>query len=493
MNLIACKRLLAVMATVLTLGLFSACGGDYQVADGGIRGTGSSVGPVSGFGSVFVNGVEFFTDGIRGREVQSNDGVATESDLNEGMILRIEGEWHPDGTGDADSMGYDDTLRGKVSNLQMGVSGESISFEIYGQKVFAGRQTVFKNRTLATLAEGDYVRISAWRQSDGHYRASYIGFNPASYGENRVELEGPVDVGSVEASQFTMNGVVIRFGDRSFVEGLSAEDLKPGVYFEIEGSEDSESNTLIAKRIQLDDFRRYRPAGEDIEIAGPVSSSYNEVDQTFGLNGLVIQITQETELDDLALKDLKEGLLVQVEGEFVSGRLVRATEIEIRDGNAEIAGTIDAVDLSIDSFLVGGVRVSVTPRTIITDDDTDETLLLSDLIPGAESIQVEVSGLQKEGRDGKVYLEALQVERELEDSPEDAYELVGMLAKDGLSYSSITVLGVSIGAKDDAFDDVSRSQLETLLKGNEKVVIEVEYKRKANSVDQYEALSIELE
>ncbi|MBU2873510.1 DUF5666 domain-containing protein [Marinobacter salexigens] len=493
MILIACKRVLVALATVLTLGLFSACGGDYQVADGGIRGTGSSVGPVSGFGSVFVNGVEFFTDGIRNREVQSNDGVATENDLNEGMILRIEGEWQPDGTGDADSMEYDDTLRGKVSNLQMDASGESISFEIYRQKVIAGRQTVLKNRTLATLAEGDYVRISAWRQSDGNYRASYIGFNPASYGDNRVELEGPVDVGSVGTSQFTMNGVVIKFDDRSFVEGLSAEDLKPGVYFEVEGSEDSVSNTLIAKRIQIDDFRRYRPAGEDIEIAGPVSSSYNEVDQTFGLNGLVIQITQETEWDDLALKDLKEGLLVQVEGEFVSGRLVRATEIEIRDGNAEVAGTIDAVDLSTDSFLVGGVRVSVTPRTIITDDDTDEALLLSDLIPGVESIQVEVSGLQKEGGDGEVYLEALQVERELEDSPEDAYQLVGVPAKDGLSYRFITILGVSIRVEDDAFEDVSLSELETLLKGDEKVVLEVEYKRKSNSMDQYEASSVELE
>ena len=66
-------------------GAISACGGaggGLDVADGGIRGTGSSVGPVSGFGSVFVNGVEFSTDDIPNREVESNDGITAEGLLS---------------------------------------------------------------------------------------------------------------------------------------------------------------------------------------------------------------------------------------------------------------------------------------------------------------------------------------------------------------------------------------------------------------------------
>ena len=53
-------RMLKLAAAPIALGVLSACGGGgggVDVADGGIRGTGSSVGPVSGFGSVFVNGV----------------------------------------------------------------------------------------------------------------------------------------------------------------------------------------------------------------------------------------------------------------------------------------------------------------------------------------------------------------------------------------------------------------------------------------------------
>src|SRR5690554_4489557 len=216
MKFISRKRLLPALATVLVLGLFSACGSDFKVADGGIRGTGSSVGPVSGFGSVFVNGIEFFTDSILNEEVESNDGIETEDDLDEGMILRIERQWRLDGTDAADSMEYDDTLRGHVSSLVRGAAGESVRFKIYGQQVVADRQTVLKGKTLATLANNDFVRVSAWRQPDDSYRASYIGFNPEFYGDDPIELEGRVDAGSVdtdsvEANQFTMNGTVIKF------------------------------------------------------------------------------------------------------------------------------------------------------------------------------------------------------------------------------------------------------------------------------------------
>ncbi|WP_339782649.1 DUF5666 domain-containing protein [uncultured Marinobacter sp.] len=492
MTLTPRKRLSITLAATLTFGLLSACGGETMVADGGIRGTGSSVGPVSGFGSVFVNGVEFFTDGIRGREVESNDGIETEGDLDEGMILRIEGEWRVDGTGAAESMDYDDTLRGTISNLVRGASGEPVTFEIHGQPVFADRQTVFKGKTLATLANGDFVRVSAWRQPDGSYRASYIGFNPALYGDDRIEVEGPVDEGSVEAGQFKMNGVVIKFDDRSFAEGLSVGDLKPGLYFEVEGSKELAGNAVAATRIQLDDFRRYRPIGKDIELAGPVSSNYNATDKTFGLNGLTIQIADSTELDDIALEDLQEGLLVQVEGESVSGNLIRATEIEARDGDAEISGAVGMVEPGTSSLTLGGVSVLVTSRTIITDDDEGDRLTINDLIPGANNVFVEIAGLVKEDRNGAVYIEAVQVE--LESSGDaDKFEIEGVLAQGDLTLTSIRMLGVSITASDPVFDGITRAELLDLLENGEKVVVEVTYKKEPTSPSGYEALSIELD
>ena len=79
---------------VLAIGTLAACGGGADsgsgigVADGGIRGTGSSVGPVSGFGSVFVNGVRFDTSDLNG-QVQGDDGITTEGTMGKIILMHL--------------------------------------------------------------------------------------------------------------------------------------------------------------------------------------------------------------------------------------------------------------------------------------------------------------------------------------------------------------------------------------------------------------------
>ena len=102
------NRVIGLAAGTVAFGVISACGGGgsgggLDVADGGIRGTGSSVGPVSGFGSVFVNGVRFDTRDLNGF-VSSDDGIDIETQLSEGMILRVDGEWRDNGEGVAESL-----------------------------------------------------------------------------------------------------------------------------------------------------------------------------------------------------------------------------------------------------------------------------------------------------------------------------------------------------------------------------------------------------
>jgi hypothetical protein len=495
MKLISRKRVFAALATILTFGLFSACGGELggelKVADGGIRGTGSSVGPVSGFGSVFVNGVEFFTDDILNQRVDSNDGIETEGDLHEGMILRVDGEWQSDGTGTAEAMEYDDSLRGAVSNPVLDVAGERLDFTIHNQPVFADLQTVFKGITFTTLASGDYVRVSAWRQADGSYRASFVGTVPASIGDDPVEVEGPVDANPDQPGQFTMNGLVIEYDATDFAEGLSSSDLIEGLYLEVEG--DMVGGVLVATQIQHDDFRRYQTDGEEIELSGPVSSSYDPADESFTLNGLTIVVTDSTEFDQVTREGLVEGLLVQVEGDFVSASVVQATEIELREGNAEVKGPIDPGSLlpAEGQFEVGGVVVRTTSSTTVTDDESESSLTLIDLVSSAGTVVVEVTGLERIDGSGTTYIEALKIESEgADDGVDSSFELSGELqAIDG---SSITVLGVKMDANDGAFDGVSRSDLQTLLASEEPVFIEVGYRTSLVGTG-YEATDIELE
>lgn len=82
------------------------------------------------------------------------------------------------------------------------------------------------------------------------------------------------------------------------------------------------------------------------------------------LGGLTIRIVNDTELDDgLTLDGLQPGLLIQVEGASPLMVWWKLREIELRESDSKVKGSIDvnSVDPSSRRFEVGGVTVQVTP------------------------------------------------------------------------------------------------------------------------------------
>lgn len=493
------NRVFGLAAGTVAFGVISACGGggsDLGVADGGIRGTGSSVGPVSGFGSVFVNGVKFSTESIPNQAVDSDDGIAFETDLNKGMILRVEGQWRDDGTGTADRLIYDDSLRGPVDQIVADPSGagEFITLTVMGQSVRVDRQTVVRGTTYTTLlseaAISDHVRVSAWRQADGSYRAGYIETVPADATD--VELEGTVSAVDISQNRFTIGTISVEYDETSvsFGSGLMESDLEAATVLEVEGS--LAGNILTARTIDRDDARRFsQNAGEDIQLTATIDAPYSATGTAarpgeFRIGGLTIRVTDATELDDdLEVSDLNEGLLVQVEGEFLSDTVVDAEEIELRDGNASVEGVITSA--ADNAFTVGGVQVRVLPTTAFTVEDGSDMSFES--LPIGTKI-VEVEGVEKQlGTD--VFIEALRVE--VDDEPAsstelDQYELEGKLA--AISPSAITILGVSIDAAAASYADNSQQDIIDRFAREEVVILEVEYSKDGNT---FTAIEIELE
>ena len=74
--------------------------------------TTNTTGVITGFGSVFVNGVKFETSTT---EISTDDNdAASESDLQVGMIVTLSGEISEDGaTGTANSIHYEEQLKGR--------------------------------------------------------------------------------------------------------------------------------------------------------------------------------------------------------------------------------------------------------------------------------------------------------------------------------------------------------------------------------------------
>ncbi|PSF07072.1 hypothetical protein C7H09_09725 [Marinobacter fuscus] len=429
-------------------GILSACGGaGAQIADGGIRGTGSSVGPVSGFGSVFVNGIEFFTDGIQNRQVISNDGIATEGDLDKGMILRVEGNWDDSLTGEARELIYDDTFRGPIDRVATGADSGS-QFTMFGQTIRFDRRTVMRlgnNTSLEqVVATGGHVRVSAWRTGEG-YRASYVGVLDA-LPNGWVELEGVA--GSLTQGEFSISGQRIVLSDNAdYFDSLDDDELA-GKRIEVEG-ELRADGVLLARTLRLsDDERRFldREDGE-VEISGPISE-LQIAENSFRVNGLLVRYSSETEFDDFVEADLSSGVLIEVEGEFRNGVLI-AGEMELLEDDAELEARVESIDLASGMLKVGGVAVHINDgRTLIDFDGDWQTVL-------AVGSFLEIEGRERADSQGNIFIEAVSLD--IDDADQDeSFHARGKFTRDNLEGQVLSILGARIRITDE--DDLDELQ-----------------------------------
>lgn len=489
MKLTPHKRLFIALATALTFSLLSACGGETTVADGGIRGTGSSVGPVSGFGSVFVNGVKFKTDG----NVASDDGINSESQLVEGMILRVQGAWRNDNTGNADRVEYDDTLRGELKVIKAwDPVTRTAKISILGQIVRIDAQTVVKGKMVEQLANDDFVRMSGWRLLNGEFRASYLGLlTPASQADfenfNMVELEGNVSNLSTSQRTFSIGTQLVNYEGAKF-KGVEIEDLARQMAVEVEGN--LVEGVLRANEIQPDDFRRYsHDMDTDIEFVGPVASVFDRASSTFMINGIMVKVTSDTRFDDgiRNTSGLVKGLLIQVDGTFVSYGMVEAKEVSLREADVEIEGGItSSIDYERRQLAVGGALVQLTPLTIITDDDGEQRLTLANL---EANFALEVEGIERVNNKGNAFVEALKIEQD-DDAADNEFELTGRVSM--MSNDDVWVLGVKMRITNATeFDDTSKAELQNLVDSKKRPRVEVVYE--SRGYDNYFITEIELD
>lgn len=453
-------------------GSLAACGGSSDSGSATASESGNSVGPISGFGSVYVNGTRFRTDG----SVRSNDGIEREDQLEKGMIVKVSGNWDDDDDeGEASEIDYDDTLRGALTSATWDDAENTGELEVAGQVVLLDGQTVFKGATpveLAASAEGEYrVRISAWRLDDGRFRASYVGsVNASSRFDDlhEVEVEGVVSGLDAQAEVFFINGLEVSFVSAEFDDDLSPGDLADGMMVEVEGR--IENGVLVAS--EIDDEDDLFGDDEDVEISDTIQGDYDASAREFSLNGVTVRVDGETEFDDGMVEgDIADGLLVKVEGEFRGGVLV-AEEIERRDADAELEARVSAIGDEEGFLTVGGVRVRVTSNTLIEGDDDDGRLTFADL---QVDNYLEIEGLQRSD-DGN-YLEAFKIERE-EAGDDETFELEARI--NATSDTRLTIAGLEFLT--------NGLNLGSIVVGSE---VEVEYRITAGG--EFEIIGIELE
>ncbi|MGO1500107.1 MAG: DUF5666 domain-containing protein [Marinobacter sp.] len=460
---------MAIAGTVI--GSLAACGGGSGGSsndNNNVGSTGGSVGPVSGFGSVYVNGTHF---GVNNASYTGNDGVERYSQLEKGMIVKVTGSWGKDGEGEARSIYYDDTLRGPVEAVSWNATTKAGKITIAGLDVAINGRTVFKGATPEQLQASvdstadDYrVRISGYRLADGTFQATFVGAKEIGSGWvgewNKVEVEGVVSDLDAEAQTFKIDGLMIDFQSAEFDDGVR-DNLENGVVVEAEGK--LEGGKLIAEEIEFEDD--LFDNNDDVEMSGTVTGAYDSGSAQFQLNGFSILVNEDTDFDDgIALDRLTEGAEIKIEGEYRNGTIV-AEEIEMRDGDAELSGYIESKERGGEVLNVSGVRVTLTDSTLIEDEDIEDAqesvnMRTQDLENLNVGDYLEIEGRETAENGGGLI--AFYIERD----DGDDLELEGKISS--LTDTSVTVMGLELQTNLD---------LSGFQKGDE---VEIEYRKEGS-------------
>jgi hypothetical protein len=366
------SRFYSTIAALLVGMTFVSCGGGSgtQTAGGGIGGTGISVGTITGFGSVFVNGVEFDTSDA----FITVDGTpASESDLGIGMVVAVEGTFNKDGlTGKADRITYEPLVRGPVDSIDL----DEESLVVLGRTVSTSDDTVFEGCNsevceLETLAEGNIVEVSGFLSSDGIIRATRIEFKSSVFipGTTKLEITGIVDNLDEAAETFTIGDQVVDFsGAELDLDELPGGVLENGSLVEVESTEDLADGVLVAGRVRGLESVLAEFAGFYVEMEGVVTEFTSPA--SFEVNGIPVVTNEATVYENGAPGDIAVDVRLEVEGSLDADGVLHATEIEFAiEGNVEIEADVQQeVDLENRTLVLLSITVVVDNQTVIWDN-----------------------------------------------------------------------------------------------------------------------------
>src|SRR5690242_10772242 len=165
------NRISTILAAAMVA--LAACDGATDVA--GIQGTGSPSpaavqGPITGFGSIFVDGIEYSTAAA---QITVDGHAATEAQLRAGQVVTVNGTQNADGkTGTATQVTFVDDVQGPVTAVDL----TSNTFVVLGQTVRVTTATLLdaniQPADVTGLTAGVVVEVSGFRDASGTIVAS---------------------------------------------------------------------------------------------------------------------------------------------------------------------------------------------------------------------------------------------------------------------------------------------------------------------------------
>jgi len=349
-----------VFSLAIPLFLIISCGfeGEELAEEPSVEGQDVTFGVITDEDNIIVNGIEYDTDDA----IITVDGrTGTVDDLKVGMIIKIKGKFHGDGTCDAATIVTDNELEGPINNIDI----DNSTLTVLGQTVIVDGDTVFKKVTgLADLLEGNVVEVHGFFDENGSIVASRIKKKAEeALPDDKFELTGTITGLDVSTGTFFIGNLAVDYITES--AKLPSEGIKEGDFVEVEGC--LFNDTLFATEIELEDEFDFEE-GAKLKIEGIITSVD---DSQFIINGLTVVYSFSTEFKRGGATDLEVGIKVRVEGEIDDTGILIARKISFKKPfkkeplRLKIKAPVSSVDIDSNTILFfnNAVTVLVTDST----------------------------------------------------------------------------------------------------------------------------------
>lgn len=334
--------------------VLAGCGGGGSDTSASGSATAYASGPITGFGSVIVNGVRF--DDSSARITDDDDGALNRDELRLGMMAEVQGA---DVTSDIQGK-HGRALSIRIGNEIVGpvsaVDTTAKTLTALGQTVVVTDNTLYGERItggLAGVAVGTVIQVNGSLDvATGRYTATRIDIKPnAAY----FRLRGVIANLDTSAKTFKIGEALISYA------GLSTTDLfatlANGLMVRVKLQTTQVAGAWAATRVS-GGVRKIENQDE-AEVQGLITA-FTSATQ-FSVNGIVVDASNATFPNGQAGVVL--GARVEVEGKAAGGVIVASKvkvegERELHNRGFELHGNITTIDTTLKTFVLRGVTVN---------------------------------------------------------------------------------------------------------------------------------------
>ncbi|HEY7772261.1 MAG TPA: DUF5666 domain-containing protein [Marinagarivorans sp.] len=354
------KTLFSTLSLATCLFALAACGtNDGEVA--GIEGTGDKAdvvvarGTVTGFGSIYVNGVHFNTDTA---VVTIDEVAAAEDELSVGMVVDVVGELSASGReGVAHEINAERIVQGAVESVEDLATGRKL-VHILGQRVFINEDASFDGIQFDDLMPGVHAQVSGFVAANGMITATHIERGDDA---GRMMVDGYITAIDQNTVSFALNDLVVNAAQAVFVTGQLSQ-LQVGMRVKVQGRLNAATGHFDAERVLL---RVPREHGSHVGALEGVLRWRDDAQWWLGDTQLDLA---SAEIENSSAADLQAGAQVIALGRMTDGILV-AEKLIVKSLNTNrFKAPVATIDAQARTFTVLNTLIAVTDFTQFKDE-----------------------------------------------------------------------------------------------------------------------------